>query len=334
MANRPIPNDPYFVHKEPIYHYLIKLPTRLLPWTLLVLPALVYAFKRPRALAAPLATLLRCAVVAIFVILHVASSKAGVYALPVFPLLFLMIGVWCEDAGSTGLSRIEAWILASTALLVHVVTLSLPGLYLILFALPRSAIAKLAGLLTANGTAPSIPDPSSWVWLPGRLMAWTGAVLCVAALGVATRSVRVVHARLAENDIAGAMRGLAATLAIVVMLAGTAAMPAYDRQRSYRPVAELAVAELSRGHRVALAAPEQQIVGLFVFYTGRSLPVIDPVPGVRTFLESSPVPAGVIVRTNQLAIIEQSLRGVPYEIHRMADDAGWNARELCMITRP
>jgi hypothetical protein len=55
---------------------------------------------------------------------------------------------------------------------------------------------------------------------------------------------------------------------------------------------------------------------------------------VRTFLESSPVPAGVIVRTNQLAFIEQSLRGVPYEVHRMADDAGWNARELCMITRP
>ena len=36
MADRPLPADPYLVHKEPFTFYLVKLPIFWLPWTLLV----------------------------------------------------------------------------------------------------------------------------------------------------------------------------------------------------------------------------------------------------------------------------------------------------------
>ncbi len=93
-----LPLDPYRVHKEPVYYYLVELPIRLLPWTLLVLPALWHWFRRSTPVRDPLSVFLRVAVISMAVILHLSSAKAACYALPLFPLLFLMTGLWLEDA--------------------------------------------------------------------------------------------------------------------------------------------------------------------------------------------------------------------------------------------
>ena len=111
-------------------------------------------------------------------------------------------------------------------------------------------------------------------------------------------------------------------------------MPAYDRQRTYRPIAEMVGAELTRGRLVALACREPKIVGEFVFYTGRRLPLIDPVPGARAFLEGGPEARGVVVRRDQLESVETSLAGLVHEVRSVPGDAGLNAREFCLITRP
>ena len=334
MAERPVPLDPYFVHKEPIYHYLATLPTRLLPWTLLTLPAIWFWFKRGSTVASSFATLLRCSLATILVILHLASAKSGTYALPVFPILFLMVGVWCEDVGSTNLSRFDASMIALTTGLVRLLTVALPSVYLVMFALPPAAYGQLGATVRRLGGPAAFGDSPNPVWAPGRAWAWVGAALCVASLVLALRLFRGVSARFRAKDYVGGVRGLATTAAIVVMLAGTAAMPAYDRQRTYRPIVEMVRAEIDRGRLVALATREAKIVGEFVFYTGRRMPLIEPVPGARAYLEGGPEARGVVVRCDQLEPVEASLAGLDYEVLTANDGAGLNARELCLITRP
>jgi hypothetical protein len=63
------------------------------------------------------------------------------------------------------------------------------------------------------------------------------------------------------------------------------------------------------------------------------LPVIEPVPGVRAFLLGDDGPTGVVVRRAQLDAIESSLNGVDHTVQRLPDDAGYNAREFCLIMR-
>ena len=333
MAERPVPFDPYFVHKEPIYYYLVKLPTRLLPWTLMAVPALAYWFRRDGAVRGAFATLLRCALVTMIVILHGASSKAGNYALPFYPILFLMVGVWCEDVGSAAPSRLEAIATVLTTALVGIVAVAAPVVYLALFALPATAYPKIERALAALGARVALGDPSSYVWLPGAGTAWLGAALCLAALPLSLWSLRVAGAWFAERDRVRGVLGLAATAAIVFVLVGTAAMPAYDRQRSYRPIAELVRDEIARGRRIALATHDAQMVGVFVFYADRQLPMVDPGPGTRAFLEAGPGASGVIVRRDLLVTVEASLRGVEHEVRSVPEDAGVNAREFCLITR-
>jgi hypothetical protein len=244
-----------------------------------------------------------------------------------------MVGVWCEDAGATALPRFNAWMVSLTSGLVRVIAFGLPGLYLVLFALPAFGSAKLAAALSTAGARAAWGEPSSLVWLPGTTQAWLGAGACVAAMILAFWSLRVASSRFADEDHAGGVLGLAATVAIVVVLAGSAVMPAYDHQRSYRPIAELARTEMERGRRVALATHDAQIVGLFVFYTGQPLPLIEPIPGTRTFLEETPPPSGVVVRRDQLDSVERSLDGVDHEVRRLPEDAGVNSREFCLVTR-
>jgi hypothetical protein len=300
---------------------------------LLVLPAVFHWVRRKGAGSQPFAIFLGCALATILAILHLASSKAGVYALPAFPLIFLMIGVWCEDKSATRLSRFEASMLSLTTGLVGIVLIAVPALYLALFALPGTAYARLETILGRLDQHVTLGDPSTFVWSVGARTAWVGAASCAGALALAVFLMRAVRLRMAEMDYADGLLRLAVTVATVGILAGTAAMPAYDRQRSYEPMAELARRESALGRRIALASPEQQIVGEFVFYTGRALPVIEPVPGVRAFLLGDDGPTGVVVRRAQLDAIESSLNGVDHTVQRLPDDAGYNAREFCLIMR-
>lgn len=334
MAERPVPADPYFVHKEPIYYYLIALPKLLLPWTLLVPPALIYWFKRDSSVRSPFASFLRCACATMAAILHFSSSKAGAYVIPLLPIVFLMVGVWCADISSTRTSRIEGAVVSLTSGLVRIGAIALPSAYLVLFALPRFADAACKALLQRLGAPDSFGDPSTLVWAPGRPAAWLGAGLCIAALLLAFRTVRGVSVRFGAGDYGGGIRGLAATLAIVVMLAGTAVMPVYDYQRTYTPIVDLVKTVLAEGYRVALATRDSQVVGEFVFYSGRCLPLVEPILGIRTFLEGGLDARGVVIRRVDLASVESSLQGLDHAVRLIPESAGMNAKEFCLITRP
>ncbi len=315
MAGRPIPLDPYFVHKQPIYHYLVKLPVRLLPWTLLVVPALWGWWKRGSPMRGTSATLLRCTLATLLIVLHASSSKAGSYALPAFPALFLMVGLWFESEWSA--SGLDRAVLQTTSWLVRAIGIAVPAVYLVGFASPPGFLARI-------GVHTGIGDPCDIVHLPGERAAWFGALLCLAALAVSIWSIRAVSPR--------SLIGVAATLALVTMITETAIMPAFDRQRSYATLALTVRDELQHGRPIALATENVQFVALFGFYAERTLPLVTPVPGAREFLDAAPN-AAVIVESTDLPAVTPTLSGLDYRVIMAREGDGANSRRFSLVAR-
>jgi 4-amino-4-deoxy-L-arabinose transferase-like glycosyltransferase len=333
MVGRPIPPDPYFVHKEPIYFYLWKLPIFWLPWTLLVPPAIAHWFARDTTLTSPLSSLLRCALITILVVLHVSSAKVACYALPLFPILFLMVGVWCEDELSSSLGAFSSWMSRITFAVVRAVMFVVPSAYLVAFALPASAWRGIETALGGAGVRASLGELPSWLRAPGAIAAWRGAGACAIALLVAMLAMRSVRRSIDEGDRAGGLLKLVAAFTVVVMLSLWAVMPAWDHQRTYKPMAEVARAEIAAGRRIALAVGQEKDVGEFIYYADARLPEVSLFPGVREFLELGDGPRGVIVHQEDLDALRESLAGIDHAIVRAPEGSGQKSQSFCLITR-
>jgi 4-amino-4-deoxy-L-arabinose transferase-like glycosyltransferase len=331
MAARPVPADPYFVHKEPLYYYLVNLPVYLLPWTLLVPPALIHWFRRRSAVKGPFATCLRCAFVTIVAVLHLSSAKVACYALPLFPILFLMVGVWCEDLGELAGPGLGRRLARATTSLVEVLLFALPCAFLLLFVVPRGASVRLAAAVPALRLDPVFGDPSTWVFGAGRAAAWRGAAFGVLALAVAIAAV-VRSRRLGRGDALDRLLDGVAALVVVTILVVTAVMPIYDGQRSYEPIAELVRGELASGRHVALAVGRTRDVGAFTFYADARLPEVSLVPGVARFLREEPGARGVVVNVDDLATVEASLSTIDHASRSVPASAGYKSREFRLIT--
>ena len=287
FSNPDLPPDPYFVHKEPIYYYLMSIPASLLPWLLLVLPAMVRWFRRGQGLDAPLAVFMRFCVVSMLLVLHASSAKVGVYALSIFPILFLMTAIWLEDAATRWTSRTDRWpFLATTHLLTAI--LCLAGLfYLALFFLPASIRQQQLGgldLLRDLGTAKATLTAT----LAG--IAWL--------LSIAT--YRWLRIRFRRGDRLRIALWMPAAWATLLMLTAFVFLPIYDDQRGHKPVAALLSAEIAQGRQITLGFTEEKYIGAFTFYTRQRLPVAELSPALRVAMKNSPVPVGLLVKTSTL----------------------------------
>lgn len=269
-----LPLDPFFVHKEPLIYYLVHLPERLLPWTLLVLPALVYWFRRKGAPVTPLAVFLRLALVIMTLILHVSSAKAACYALPLFPIVFLMTGIWLEDAARHWSSMIESWLIGITITALGLAALVIPLAYIALFL-----------------------GHSDLIWIPCRLTVFFCLGLALLALGFGVGAILILWQRFRAGNRVEALIMVPPVVAILVMLNAGAFFPAYDYQRTYEPFADLVRQEIQRGRRMGLAGDRERDCGAFMFYLDSRLKTLSLSSGseCRQFLDEAPGPAGIIV---------------------------------------
>jgi 4-amino-4-deoxy-L-arabinose transferase-like glycosyltransferase len=334
FANRPIPVDPYFVHKEPIYYYLVHLPVYWLPWAFLVPPALWHWFRRGSVVVSPLASLVRCAFVTIVVVLHLSSSKVACYALPLFPLLFVMVGVWCDDALTGHVRPVALWSSRLTFALVQPLLVVVPLACLLLFTIPFAAWRQLDAWLHAAGVkTDSMGDPSTWVAALDPSVVARGVLFCAAALALGLFALRRLRSPTGvRRDCADALLGSMAALMAVVMLSLSAAMPIVDHQRSYEPIAGLLRTELGRGRRLALSLPDNKDVGEFTFYADTRLTEVSLIPGVRDFLQDGGGPRGVLVRVEDLDAVVASLDGMPCAMQGVPEDAGYKSKAFRLIT--
>ena len=270
FADRSLPHDPFFVHKEPIYHYLLKLPVLLMPWTALMAPALVAWWKPRTPFREPVHVFVRAAGLGMLVLLHLSAAKAGRYALPIFPFFFAMIGVWLADASSRPrFTRLEAWCggltLAFLSLALIGGPLALVGLWL--------RRPDLSGPAGEHGA--SIPANAALAFL-------------IAAAGlVAVLRVRRGPARAWALPIAPGL-ALWALGALWIPV-----LPILETQRTYAPLLDLTRREMAAGRMPALYRGDQEWLGALAFYLDRTIPTV-PANGLGPYLASDE-PRAVIV---------------------------------------
>lgn len=295
-----LPIDPYLIHKEPVYFYLLSLPLRLLPWTLLVIPALYYWFRRNSAVKEPLALFLKTAFLAMLFLLHISSAKAACYALPLFPFLFLMTGIWLEDAAQAWNSPVERKLVTITLATVLIAAVAAPAAYLPAFIFHWPA-----------------------VWAQGAGAAFTGLVMAALAMGAGY----VFSARIWREFKSGQRRKaviiLPAFFAVAGLLTAAAFLPAIDFHRTYQPFAQVAQAAARAGHRLAFAGAAERDLGAFMFYLNARLPVITLTnrAALAAFADQEPGPAGIIVPADKLRPALQDVQNLPFSI-KQAEDAG------------
>ncbi|HKD54149.1 MAG TPA: glycosyltransferase family 39 protein [Steroidobacteraceae bacterium] len=136
--------------------YFRELPVYLLPWTLLVLAAVVRALRHAR-LPGPSGTGWRFALAAsvpFLILLSLAATARDVYAAPALLGLGLLAGLWLHEAQEAP-TTLDRWLVRLTRWLVGAIAWALAGAVVVLGAAgvaPRlaSAIAALAALAAAH----------------------------------------------------------------------------------------------------------------------------------------------------------------------------------------
>jgi 4-amino-4-deoxy-L-arabinose transferase-like glycosyltransferase len=304
FSDASLPKDPYFVHKEPIYYYVRELPVRLLPWTLLVIPALFSWFrKNSRILSTAtasaqsvafqqdentvkqqeqLATFLRFALVSMALVLHVSSAKVGCYALPMFPVIFLMTAVWLENVARTWVSAVARWATGITTGFVVALAAIVPLAYIAIYFMPQSLCNRFfEGVNVVRITGP---------------IAVVG--LCVAFLLIPTEACAAILMALKwrKGDRAEVLMSIPVVFATAAIVGATLFIPAMEFQRSYKPFAALVRSEMATGRKVVLASNEERFIGAFTFYLNSRLRIFSTPAQIWDFLCcSDPQKTGVII---------------------------------------
>ncbi len=264
-------------HARPFYYFAIQLPLDFLPWTLLWPWAWLEARRAGAIGRGPAPSdearawrFLLVWIGVFFVFFSLSAGKRGLYLLPAFPALALVCGRTLDRALArradwprwlTGALLVLGAVLGGTGIAVAVLgpveLASAPG-----FALPRIVGAAVA--LAVGG---------GWLWA----WAWVG----VPGTGRATRKAV----------------GVVAAIAGVELAVFTLAYPAFDPEKSPRPIAELAVRG-SPGSGPIGVFDHRSMVGGLLYYGGRQATAIPDAEALRRFWDAGG--GAVAVRRSKL----------------------------------
>ena len=311
FGDRSLPHDPFFINKEPIYYYATHLPVYLLPWTLLLLPALVAWWRGSTPVRSPLHGFVTSALAGMLLVLHLSSAKVVNYALPVYPFIFIVLGSWLADlAQRMRPGVLERWVARLTAWAVVGLFAGVPAAFV-------AGTFLRPDLFRTGGRATTIGE------------AMLGALL----LALVVTAAVALH-RLAGSALRPAALTLApAAFALVAMATLQLVTPAVDRDRSYRPFAALAAGEAAQGRDVALATSQECDVGAFTFYLDRRLPILRDGSEVASFLEVAR-PREVIVPTDKLHAIEAALGSFPHAQLQVGAPGTVSRSFVLLLNRP
>lgn len=275
-----LPEDPYRVHKQPVWFYLVKvLPVRLLPWTVLALPAFAHWFRPGSPVKGELPALLKTALIAMLVVLHASSAKAACYVLPLFPIIFLMVAVWLEDALDRGPALFERMAIAVTYGALVAALLILP----------------LAYAMALGKASPFLLEPGLWV-------ASRALVLEMLALGLTLLIGGQLWRAWQNRQAARAGMRFPVMVAFLLLFHALALIPIYDFQRTSKPFADVVAREIASGRSIGFAGKVSRDRGEFMFHLDRRLDAVSVTNDqIRAFLFDTKGPAGVILPVRNLA---------------------------------
>lgn len=272
-------------HVRPWHYYAIQLPLEALPWTLVWPWAIAWALRRARsaggAPAAPQRLLL--AWVATFVVFFsLSSGKRGLYLLPAFPALALLVGAWLEARLRTGGP--------------------LPAALPRALALAALALALGSGAIGAMGGFELDAFPGFRLSRPAGF-----GVASLVALGLLAGTIAA--RRRAPTAVVAAVP---ATLAALQLWVFVCVLPAFDAEKSPRPLARAAVAAAGPGGPIGVFA-HRALTGGIAYYSDRPVAAVGTGEAAERFLARPG--AVLIVRRDRLERLERALGG---ELERVA----------------
>ncbi len=92
-------------HIRPFYYYLYNFPSDFLPWIFFLPAAIAYGFSRARGGLKREFLFLFVWFAAIFIFFSFSKGKRGLYLLPLFPAVSLMVGKWWDDYTSDSIKN-------------------------------------------------------------------------------------------------------------------------------------------------------------------------------------------------------------------------------------
>jgi len=130
-------------HERPFYHYIPILFTEGMPWSILLIPTLFFMKKPHEGLR-----FFSCWFFGGLLLLSLASTKRGLYLLPMYPAMAVIISVWVGKAAQEAASPWENRWLRFTATLVGLAGLVLPIVYMIIGgSLPAAATVFILSMV-------------------------------------------------------------------------------------------------------------------------------------------------------------------------------------------
>jgi 4-amino-4-deoxy-L-arabinose transferase-like glycosyltransferase len=301
------PWGPLFSHKESWYYYFVNLPAALGPAVFLVAAAVAALYMPGSAYRGRFLTFVRCGILGMFLLLELSTSKVAVYALPLFPFLFVAVGIWLADLACR--ERPALWERSAVLLFFGIW-----GLFL---------LAVPTGTILAPKLRPELFIPSENLG-PGRFV--LAGSLCLAAVVLA---IVILARRLASGPRAVIVPLLPAALALLLFLDYELVLPIFDRHKTYVPLAGWVALE-TRDRELGIATVEFNAIGAFAFYMeDRRMTVVNPVDRAAEFLASAS-PRALIAYRRDLRRLEPVLASVPHAV-LTCDDPGARSHDFVLI---
>ena len=218
-------------HRNTPGKYLFGLPLYLLPWTLLVLAALVRAWRRLGA-DGTRGTAWRFALassVPFLALLSVAATARDIYAAPALLGCGLLAGLWVDEAGREP-SRLDRMATLGTIVLVAAMALG---------------CALALGVLAAAGAGALLPCLAAALGV---------SALAASALGCATRALR-------HGDLPRSLLWSYAAYAAAICLAARLVLPVVDRWQDL-PALAVRIHTDTRREPLALLDPDETTIAM------------------------------------------------------------------------
>jgi len=248
-------------HVRPFYYYVHQLPLDFLPWTPLLLAAVPTAW---RAVRTPHRgqldensawRFLVCWLLTMLLFFSLSSGKRGLYLLPAYPAAALLCGGFLSSraAGSAAARRWLEWGAASLLLVL--------------------CAAGTAVLLAA---APGISVSPGFV-LPHRF-GGAIAILCAVALAIQVYTARRGQAPMQR------MEQLVWTVAAIELAGFLLLYPAFDTEKSPRPIAE-AAARITRANDPIGVYGHRALTGGIAYYSDRRVVALESADDLERFIQ-------------------------------------------------
>lgn len=266
-------------HVKPFYYYLTQFPGAYLPWTLLLVPAFYWSFRRAehaddRTRKGVLFA--KCWFIAGFVFLSMASTKRVLYLMPIFAPISLLVAHYIEASFTRASFR------------------RFEGFFAVAFAAAALAVglAVVPAFFYASGKYGFGFPPAETV--STVLLALAATVLALAAL---------VNYRTSKERF-WSFSG--ASVLALLFLGLVAAMPLLDRYKSFVPFCDAVSSAARSAPDVYAYQPDETLRGAVPFYTGRFIREVDTLPALEETVRKEKT-AFVVIRDKRQRLEKELL---------------------------